>query len=94
MKRIFALGAAIGLATSAHAYQQNNTNEGLIAVPASSQTETYDGANSPGLPGQPAPEAGYQAPSDPGATSGEYPFCSETLRDDCRQRRDPSYNPQ
>lgn len=95
MKKLIALGAAIGLATAANAYQQtsNNSDDGLIAVASTPKTETYDGANSAGLPGQPAPEAGYQAPNNPAADGGEYQFCSDTIRDNCRQRRDPSYSP-
>lgn len=91
MKRFLTAAALIGFATAAYAQPTTDSNAGLIAVPATSKTEVYDGPNSPGLPGQPAPAPGYTAPASPSATGGEYPFCSATVRDNCRQRRDPSY---
>ena len=96
--KLIALTAAAALTVSTAAYADHHmqTDDGLIPLGNSPQTETYDGPNSRGAPGQPAPTdseaktesvfATYQA-----STRADYPFCSATVRDNCRQRRDPGY---
>ncbi len=88
--------AALTLGSAAHAYQDEPDDDRLIPLGTSANTQTYDGPNSEGAPGQPAPEAGSSQLTASFATYSatqrtEYAFCSETVRDNCRQRRDPGY---
>ncbi|NNC73802.1 MAG: hypothetical protein HKN78_13135 [Sphingomonadaceae bacterium] len=87
--------AALTMGSAAYAYQPAD-NDRLIPLPSTSNTENYDGPNSRGAPGQPAPtDADARLTSPAGTYSAtartEYPFCSATVRDNCRQRRDPGY---
>ena len=100
MKKTIALVAAIGLASAAYGQTtaQPATDDAaeLIPLPETTKTQTYDGPNSAGAPGQPAPtDADAKLTAAEGRytaqTRGEYPFCSATVRDNCRQRRDPGY---
>lgn len=88
--------AALTMGSAAYAYQPADDDEGLIPLGTSTNTEVYDGPNSTGAPGQPAPtDADTRLTSPAGTYSAtartEYPFCSATVRDNCRQRRDPGY---
>ncbi len=103
MKKTLALTAAAGLAAalSGAAWADNHAMQepDLIPLGTSAQTETYDGPNTTTAPGQPAPLETDARTNSPGdgynpATRSDYPFCSEEVRDNCRQRRDPGYRPE
>ena len=97
MKKI-AFIAALAMSTAAFADNHDNDDVDFESMPDTEETSNYDGPDSY-TEGQPPPRAGHGMTRPMAGllrdyrpqVRSDYPVCSQEIRDNCVQPRDPGY---